>query len=236
MRLHHDPGALPVRQDTVGHNRLDDPRPNSLDRYVVRYTASTLRGCLLESLDWLRPNPEAEARESDIADNAEPDDDHPDLPPAWVAVQDFLRDRKVGRLTGRGLRLLSINDSRLQAELDEEPAVRALLDSADGRTSLAPRGRGAPRLDQAAVRLSTPFGRDLTQACSLTIWDRQPKPDGIHHRSRHDDEEDCWALFDHAAVRLAEVVPFDPQTDLTHRRDLQGVADLWNLSLPPAWT
>lgn len=236
LRLHYDPGALPARQEQVGHNRFDDPRPNSLDRYVVRYTASTLRGCLLESLAWLRPNVEAGTRESNVVDNAEPDDDHPDSPPAWVAVRDFLRDRQVGRLTGRGLRLLSINDPRLQAELDQEPVVRALLDSADGRTALASLQRETPRLDQAAVRLSTPFGRDLTQACSLAVWDRWPQPAGIHHRSRLDDEEDCWALFDHAAVRVIEVAPFAPETDLEHRRQIQEVANLWGMPIPPEWT
>lgn len=236
LRLHYDPGALPSRHEWVGHNRLDDPRPNSLERYVVRYTASTLRGCLLESLAWLRPNAEAGTRESNVFDNTESDDEHPASPPAWAPVQDFLHDRKVGRLTGHGLRLLSVNDPRLQAQLDQEPVVRALLDSADGRTALAPRRRESPRLDQAAVRLSTPFGRDLTRACSLAIWDRRPQPDGIHYRSRHDDEEDCWALFDHAAVRVVEVVPFAPETDSEHRRKIQDVADLWKVTLPPNWT
>lgn len=236
FRLHYDPGALPAVQEQVGHNRFDDPRPNSLDRYVVRYTASTLRGCLLESLEWLRPDPEAVARETDVDDDAEPDDEHRDpTVPAWAAIKDFLRGRRVGRLTGRGLRLLSITDPRLQAELDREPAVRALLDSADGRTALAPGGWSSARLDQAAIRLSTPFGRDLTRACSLAIWDRRPRPDGIHHRSRHDDEH-CWALFDHAAVRLVEVTPFAPETDQEHRRQIQDVADMWGLALPPAWT
>lgn len=236
LRLHCDPGTLPAKHEQVGHNRLDDPRPNSLDRYVVRYTATTLRGCLVESLDWLRPNADADAHEAAIVDDAEPDGDLADPPPAWAAVADFLRDRQVGRLAGQGLRLVSINDPRLHAALDREPAVRALLDSAEGRSALAPRGRGAARLDQAAVRLSTPFGRDLTQACSLAIWDRRPQPDGIHHRNRHDDEEHCWALFDHAAVRLVEVVPFAPETDPAQRRDLQAVANLWNITLPPTWS
>ena len=238
LRLHHDPAALPAVQGQVGHNRLDDPRPNSIDRYVMRYTASTLRGCLLESLDWLRPNPEAAGRESDVIDNAEPDDDEhtPPPAPAWAPIRDFLQDRQVGRLTGRGLRVLSLNDPHLQAALDREPVVRALLDSADGRRALAPRDRGAPRLDQAAIRLSTPFGRDLTQACSLAIWDRRPRPDGIHYRSRHDDDEHCWALFDHAAVRLVEVRPFAPETDREHWRQVQDVANLWEIPLPPRWT
>ncbi len=89
------------------------------------------------------------------------------------------------------------------------------------------------RFDGAALRLSTPFGRDLTQACSLAIRDRVPRPDGIHHRSRHDDDEHCWALFDHAEVRLVEVTPFAPETSDSHRRAVQDVADLWELPLPP---
>lgn len=236
LRLHYDPVALPAVHGQVGHNRLDDPRPNSLDRYGVRYTGSTLRGCLLESLDWLRPNPEAAAREAGVDDDAEPDDEHREAPPpAWAALEDFLQGRQVARLAGRRLRLLSINDSRLQAQLDQEPAVRALLDSTEGRTALAPRRRTTPRLDQAAIRLSTPFGRDLTQACSLAIWDRRPRPDGIHHRSRHDDDEHCWALFDHAAVRLVELTSFAPAANPEHRRQVQDVADLWGLALPPQW-
>ncbi len=62
LRLHYAPAALPAAQGQVGPNRLNDPRPYSLERYVVRYTASTLRGCLLGSLDWLRPNPQAALR------------------------------------------------------------------------------------------------------------------------------------------------------------------------------
>lgn len=211
--------------------------PSSLDRYVIRYTASTLRGCLLESLDWLRPDPDAAAREADVIDDAEPDDQYGDAPaPAGAALQDLLRGRHVGRLTGRGLRLLSINDPRLQAQLDQEPAVRALLDSNDGRAALAPPRRRSPRLDQAAIRLSTPFGRDLKRACSLAIWDRRPRSDGIHHRSRHDDDEDCWALFGHAEVELVELTRFTPESNQEHRRQVQDVADLWGLALPQNWT
>jgi hypothetical protein len=235
LRLHYEPGALPASRAEPGHNRLDDPRPNSLERFLVRYTATTLRGCLLESLDWLRPNPDAGARERDLVDDAEPEEDLPDQPEPWSALQDFLQDRQVGVLVGRGLRVLSLNDPRLQAELDHEPAVRALLDSTDGRAALAPAGRGGARLDQAAVRLSTPFGRELTQACSLAIWDRRPRPDGVHHRSRHDDDEHCWALYDHATVRLVEITPFDPASNSEHRRAVQQVANLWSLALPPGW-
>lgn len=135
----------------------------------MRYTASTLRGCLLESLDGLRPDHEAAAREAAVVDDADRDSDQPGLPRPWAVLEDFLHGRQVGRLTGRKVRVVSVNDPRLQAELDREP----LLDSTEGR---AARGRRAPRLDQAAVRLSTLFGRDLTQACSLAICGPSPAP------------------------------------------------------------
>lgn len=230
VRWHYTPGALPRVEDEIGPNRFDDPRPNSADRYVVRYTASHLRGCLLESLDWLRPNEDAAKRELQVLDNA----DDPMVAPhgePWAPIADFLRGRNVGVLTGH-LRLLSINDPTVQADLDREPAVRAILDSPDGRAALVAHGRA--HLDEAAVRLSTELGRDLTRACSLAIRDRSDRPDGIHHRSRHDAAEDCWALYDHAAVAVSTVEPFVPGNE-AHRTALHSVASLWGLDLPPAW-
>jgi RES domain len=237
VRVHYDPGALPPYQDVVGPNRFDDPRPNSVDRYVMRYTASTLRGCLLELLDWLRPDPDALMREQQVADNAEDatvsaqvEQTAGDLE---QAIADFLVGRHVGLLSGDSVQTLSIDDPALQAELDREPAVRALLDSPEGHAALSPAGR-KPHLDQAAIRLSTGFGRDLTQACSLAIRDRVDRPDGIHYRSRHDDAEDCWALYDHASVQLLESVPLSP-SDSDHLDALQEVAALWGLPLPREW-
>jgi hypothetical protein len=234
--VHYDPWALPPYQDIVGHNRFDDPRPNSIDRYVVRYLATTLRGCMLELLDWLRPSPDALTREAQVVADAA------DAPPTGAdqatevlkqAISDFLDGRHVGVLEGKSVHILSIDDPAVQAELDRATAVRALLDSPQGRAALSPAGR-TPHLDQAAVRLSTDFGRALTQACSLAIRDRDDRPDGIHYRSRHDDGEDCWALYDHAKVQLLESLPLDPANS-DHRGALQDVAALWDLPLPPAW-
>lgn len=232
LRVHYEPGALPARVDAVGPHRFDDPRPGSADRYVVRYTATTLRGCLLELLAWLRPDPEAAAREAAVIGDPDGRTERPDARP-WQALEDFLRGRQVGVLLGPDLRLVSIDDPVLQAQLDREPAVRALLDSPQGRTALAPRG-GTAHLDEAAIRLSTDLGRALSQACSLALRDRAPRPDGIHYRSRHDDAEDCWALYDHAPVQVARVRPLDPG-DEEQRKALQDVAALWGLSLPPDW-
>lgn len=232
LRFHSDPAALPATRGG-GPNRFDDPRPRSLSTFRVRYAGSSLRGCLLESLDWLRPDAEAAVREAEIVDDAEPENAAGDTSRSWAALEDFLSGRQVGTLLARGLRILSIDDPNLQAELDQEPGVRALLDSSDGRAVLSAGGR-RPRLDQAAVRLSSEFGRELSQACSLAVWDRIPQPDGLHYRSRHDDGEDCWALYDHARVRIHDVVPFLPSNS-EHRAALQDVARLWALPLPPIW-
>ncbi len=101
---------------------------------MVRYTATTARGCLLELLGWLRPNPQAAAAEAAVVD------EDADFVPTVEAEQsprqaiaDYLAGRRVGRFASeRALRLVSIVDPGLQAELDGEPAVRALLDSPEG--------------------------------------------------------------------------------------------------------
>lgn len=232
LRFHLDPAALPATRGG-GPNRFDDPRPRSLSTFRVRYAGSSLRGCLLESLDWLRPDAAAAVREAGVVDDAEPETASGETSTPWAALADFLAERQVATLMARGLRIVSIDDPTLQAELDQEPGVRALLDSADGRAVLSAGGR-RPRLDQAAVRLSSEFGRELSQACSLAVWDRVPQPDGLHYRSRHDDDEDCWALYDHAQVRVDDVVPFLPSNP-EHRAVLRDVARLWDLPLPPMW-
>jgi hypothetical protein len=244
VRLAWDPAALPEPGDEAGPNRYDDPRPRTLDRYVMRYTARRVLGSVLELLDHLRPpHHDAVAREADVDDN----DDHTDLHdghPApggqaepWQPLRDFLTGRMVGILrVGPSARVVSVNDPEAQAVLNEATAVRALLDSDDGRAALLP-ARADDRqvqLDGAAVRLSTEFGRDLTQAISLDLRDRTPGTDVIHYRSRHDDAEDCWAIYDHTDVEVLDVRPFSPD----HPDDLAAVrraAALWGLVLPPEW-
>lgn len=237
IRVAFEPGELPTPRDAVGPNRFDDPRPRTMDRYVVRYTGRSLRGCLLELLAWLRPDPAALMREAQVVDDADLGDEGQALLAAQDvearAVADFLDGRQVGLLKVDGLVALSINDPALQAELDREPAVRALLDSSEGQAALGG-GQQKAHLDEAAVRLSTDLGRDLTRACSLAIRDRDNRPDAVHYRSRHDDTEDCWAIYDHAPVQLAHSTALDP-ADVDHREALVSVASLWQLALPPQW-
>lgn len=237
IRVAFKPGELPTPRDAVGPNRFDDPRPRTMDRYVVRYTGRSLRGCLLELLAWLRPDPAALMREAQVLDDADLGDESQAMLVAQEvearAVADFLKGRQVGLLKVEELVALSINDPGLQAELDREPAVRALLDSPEGQAALGG-GRHKAHLDEAAVRLSTDLGRDLTRACSLAIRDRDNRPDAIHYRSRHDDAEDCWAIYDHAPVQLAHSTALDP-ADVDHREALLSVASLWQLVLPQEW-
>lgn len=234
LRVHPDPAALPPVGDGAGYNRFDDPRPGTADRYFVRYTATTLRGCLLELLDWLRPAPEAAARETAVIDD-EPAQANGDG--VGQALGDYLAGRRLGWITAACPAVVSINDPVLQAELDDEPAVRALLDSPTGRRALLPGGSPGIRrvhLDQAAVRLSSDLGRDLTRACSLALRDRPDRPDVIHYRSRHDDREDCWAIYNHAAVNVRHIQPLSSE-DPEHRLAVRAVATQWQIPLPVSW-
>lgn len=241
VRLHRNPAALPELGDGPGPNRFDDPRPrSSQDRYVMRYTATTLRGCLLESLDWLRQEDgRALEREAAVVDDDEQPAPAPEVEP-WQALADYLNGRHVATITGPDLHLVSIGDAALQAALDQEPGVQALLDSQEARTALLPAAAAGattarrPHLDGAAIRLSSELGRDLTRAASLALRDREERPDGIHYLSRHDDAEDCWALYDHAPVVIEDVRPFTAD-EPEDRAAVQAVAALWHLALPPAW-
>ena len=56
----------------------------------------------------------------------------------------------------------------------------------------------------------------------------------IHYRSRHDDTEDCWALYDHTPVTLSQVHELSPQ-EHDHKAAMHDVASTWSVSLPPEW-
>jgi len=233
VRVHRDPQALPQLADEPGVNRFDDPRPRTIDRFLMRYTANSLRGCLLELLAGLRELPEVRDREGAI------DTDDPDFVEApsveeWQHIADFLDGRKVAKVDATPLSAVSINDPSLQHELDSEPAVRAVLDSPAAAEALLESGGRRVHLDNAAVRLSSEVGRYVTQACALALYDRRPRPDAIHYRSRHDDIEDCWAVYHHAEVTIGEPERLSPQVN-EHVIALRSVAELWNLPLPPAW-
>lgn len=233
LRVHFDPAPLPHLGDEPGVNRFDDPRPRTIDRFLIRYAATTLRGCLLELLASFRDNADADERIAAI------DGDDPDLVPAppvaeWQHIADFLQERKVATIMASSVTAVSINDPALQHELDREPGVRAILDSDAAREALLERHGSRVHLDNAAIRLSSETGRYITQACALALYDRDPKPDAIHYRSRHDDREDCWAIYHHTDVAVGPAEPLSPDVP-EHADALNSVAKLWSLPLPPAW-
>jgi hypothetical protein len=234
VRVHYEPSALPHLGDEPGPNRFDDPRPRTIDRFLMRYAASSLRGCLLELLAGFRPTPEASERESAV-ETDDPDFVQPPDVAEWQYVADFLAGRKVASVASADLAVVSLNDPAVQHELDHEPAVRAVLDTEGAKAALLePKGHRV-HLDNAAIRLSSPIGRYITQACALALYDRQVRPDVIHYRSRHDDSEDCWAIFHHAQVQIGAAEELSPSVD-AHAAALRSVAELWDLPIPPAWT
>lgn len=163
----------------------------------------------------------------------------PDLLPApttpeWQHIADFLEQREVATITAGGLATVSINDPAVQHELDQEPAVRAVLDTDAARDALLERHGSRAHLDNAAIRLSSETGRYITQACALALYDRDPKPDAIHYRSRHDDREDCWAIYHHTTVEIGPAEALSPDVP-EHAEGVNSVAKLWDLPLPPVW-
>ena len=234
VRVHYNPAALPQLGDQPGANRFDDPRPRTIDRFTIRYAATSLRGCLLELLAHLRDSGGAHEREAAVDVTDDPDFDPGPTVHPWQHIADFLHGRKVAVLQATDPHVLSINDPAVQHALDSEPAVRAVLDTEAAKALLLEVGGKAVHLDNAAVRLSTSLGRYLTQACALALYDRRSRPDVIHYRSRHDDAEDCWAIYHHADVTFEEPVDLSPTVE-EHAQALRSVAALWALPLPPQW-
>lgn len=91
-----------------------------------------------------------------------------------------------------------------------------------------------PLLDSAALRVSGPQGRALTQALSRAVYDAQPRPDGIRYRSRLDDAEGCWAVFGHVDVTIDTNQNLDPANS-QHRAAVADIAALWHIPLPSHW-
>lgn len=225
-RVHQTPTALPPVREEVGPNRYDDPRPHAVDRYVVRYLATTLRGALLESLAWLRPDPRA----TELLDSVE-DSDGGGLPQPSLAtaVAQFLRTRRVAIATVEDNAFVDLHAPASLAAFDVDQNVQPILDSPSGRDALGnTHSSQRPHLDQAAILLASDLGRALTQHCSLAIWDQRPDYAGVAYRSRHDLTEWCWAVFDFVPVTFSQPVRLDPHTS-EHRAAVRAVADLWHL-------
>lgn len=229
-RVHRNPEQLPPSSEHPGPHRCDDPRPNADDRYRVRYSATTLRGCLIESMAWLRPNVEAARRLEEVTG----DDEGEAVPELSDAVADFLATRRVASCTfAAEARFIDIHDPAALNALDGDLNVEPLLTAPRARAALGD-GLHRPHLDQAAVLLAGPLGRDLTQHCSLAIWDLDPPYSGITYRSRHDLIEWCWAAYDRTDVAFAKSVALSADIE-EHYMAVRNIAELWRLPLE-RWT
>lgn len=222
-RVHPDPAVLPrLFHDGPGLNRYDDPH----GRYAVRYVAENLTGAILETMARFRPAPEAEALLAAIEGVPPDEDDH--LDPV-DGLRDWLAVQQVGRVTlAVAGRLLDVHDPGLLRDLDKHPLVRAALEMSGLGPPLNP-----ARLDEWIVRLGGPLGRPVTQALSRAVREWLPDVAGLAYRSRLDDEEWCWALWDDAEVEIGT-----DRLDAAHRhhrRAVQHSAQLLEIDIPPEW-
>jgi hypothetical protein len=218
-----DPGRLPrLTDEGPGRNRYDDPH----GFYGVRYVAEELTGALLETMARFRPAPNAESRLAAVV-GVDPDElDHHD---PTQAVEDWLRAQRVARVTLDEPRpLVDVHDPTLLAALAKHPLVQAAIEGSGLGTR-----RNPATLDEGVIRLGGPVGRPITQAASRAIHDWFPDYGGIAYRSRLDDEEWCWALWDDTPV-VIESEPLDPERR-HHRQGVRYAARRLEILLPDRW-
>lgn len=167
------------------------------DRGVFRtvYAGSTLLGCLLEVLAHFRPDPALAAEMAGIED----EEGFPTAPAGHVP-HSWLDPREAASATLRGT-FCDVTATESIAAL--RPAFIALVHQL-----------GQPDFDAAALRRARP--RELTQRVATHLHATTDVA-GVRFVSRHGDEVELWAIFEHAGDR--SVSP--------HLSDLRSVA------LPP---
>ena len=223
-RIHPRPEMLPrLTHDGPGLNRYDDP----YGQYTVRYVAENLTGALLETMARFRPAPEAEALLATVEGLDAESDDHLD---PIDGLRDWLAVQRVGRvsLAEPGGEVVDVHDPALLRDLDKHPLIRAALDQSGLGTVLSP-----ARLDEGIVRLGGPLGRPVTQAVGRAVREWLPTVAGLAYRSRLDDEEWCWALWDDTGVDV-RAEPLNP-AHRHHRRAVQHAAQLLEIQIPGEW-
>ena len=107
--------------------------------------------------------------------------------------------------------------------------VVAALEASELGTALNP-----ATLDEGVIRLGGPRARTITQAVSRAIYEGyRDVVGGIAYRSRLDDQEWCWALWDDTDV----IVVDEPLTPLRrhHRQAVQHAATTLEIQLPLNW-
>jgi len=227
VRVHPEPAALPrLRHEGAGRNRFDDPD----GAFVVRYAASSLHGCLIETMSRFRPEPHTEAllRSIDGVDGDDPGERLFHEPTA--GLHDWLGAQQVGRLriTSPAPLLIDVEVPAVLDHLDKHPRVRSALDASGLGTPLDP-----ARLDAGIIRLGGPVGRPITQAVSRAVYEWVPGVDGIGYWSRLDPTQRCWAIYDHVPVTVT-VTALDRTLD-EHRDAIRAVAARFEIVLPADW-
>lgn len=125
LRVHPAPLALPeLRANSAGHGRFDDPD----GCYAVRYAASALYGCLVETMvSRFADDPATEAILATVSHAGDP----PEIERAYadrsVAVDEWLDRQKVGtlRLPSRQLQFVEVESAQLLSDLSEQPSPGA---------------------------------------------------------------------------------------------------------------
>jgi len=217
----YDPTLLPLfaADGEEPSGRFDDPRRE----FRVRYAAHSVRGCLVELMSQWRPSASevvARARafkrsEFDIA----PQWLDPAVPKAWLSQQYMVEFRAV--------RTTSIFDLPGNlADLSNDERIAELVVSGFGDDQV---------LDVATVMMAGPAGRRVSQQVARSVYERQPRPDGIHFRSRFDPDELCWALYSHCAIDWKTSARSLSSEDNDDRAAVKAAAAVHGLAVPQEW-
>jgi hypothetical protein len=195
-------------------------------RFQMRYTASTLRGCMIETMEQFRPAPDVETELAafDDVEDGEADPTREDGLEEWLAVQ------LVGRcaITIPTPLIVDVDAAETLVALDKHPGIRDALDASRLGTPVKP-----ARLDGAIVRLAGPVGRPITQAIAAAVHEWWPETNALACHSRLDDGEQCWAIYGHTPVDF-DTVPLTP-SDESHRDAVRAAATLFEIALPDPW-
>ncbi|HEX9711279.1 MAG TPA: hypothetical protein VGB52_01860 [Actinomycetota bacterium] len=220
LRVHPAPEALaPAEPDRPGRSRFDDPE----GLVAVRYTATRLIACLLETMSRFRRQAEAEAILADIEGLEEDDLEWP--ADDAQALTEWLDIQRVGtvRVLATGV-FLDVEAPALLVQLDKHPRVRDAVAALDA----------AAHLDVALMRLGgIELGRPISQAVGVAVREWIPDALGVGYHSRFATDEPCWAVWETTAVAVESVHlnPSDPQ----HRAAVQSAAATFELTLPAQW-
>jgi hypothetical protein len=225
VRVHWQPEVLkrpPYDLDPEAMSRFDDPE----GRFGVRYLATRLRGCLVETMARFRPSPAVESLLAAVEGVGDDDLD----PTRDAGLLEWLSGQKVGHcvIGVADPNIVDVDAAESLVALDKHPGVRIALDQSGLGSSANP-----ARLDSGVVRLPGPVGRPITQAVSRAVYEWYDGVHGLRYASRLDGTEICWGLYDSTPVTFTiEPLSLD---EPDHREAVRSVAALYEVALPEEW-